>query len=136
MATSKKAAPKAKKTVKKAVKKAAKLEEKKPEKKTAGIGIRNKDDAQRVLRHVPDEKRFYCHDGRILNNIYELKSALEEMHIDTFNHHVTDEKNDFARWVREVLIDDKLSNEIMKCTCSKDAAQIVSERIIWLQARA
>lgn len=132
MATNKKAAPKAKKTVKKTVK----AEEKKPEKKTAGIGIRNKDDAQRVLRHVPDEKRFYCHDGKILNNIYELKIALDEMHTHTYNHHVTDEKNDFARWVREVLIDDKLSNEMVKCTCSKDAAQIVSERIIWLQARA
>ena len=103
--------------------------------KGALTGIRNKDDAQRVLRHVPDEKRFYCHDGKILNNIYELKSALDTMSNHTFNHHVTEEKNDFSRWVREVLIDDKLSNDLAKCAGSKDATRIVAERIIWLQAR-
>ena len=140
MVTSKKPATKSKKVAQKAgktaEKKVVKTAEKKPEKKVSNIGIRNKDDVQRVLRHVPDEKRFYCHDGRILNNIYELKIALEEMHAHTYNHHVTDEKNDFARWVREVLIDDKLSSDLAKCAGSKEASQIVSTRIIWLQARA
>jgi hypothetical protein len=98
--------------------------------------IRNKEDAQRVLRHVPEEKRFYCHDGKILNNIYELKNALEHMGDSTYNHHVTDEKNDFARWVREVLIDDKLSHDLAKCRDKKEAARIVAERIAWLQERA
>jgi hypothetical protein len=126
-----------KKAIKKPAASSAKKKEtvKKETRKGALTGIRNKDDAQRVLRHVPDEKRFYCHDGKILNNIYELKSALETMHVHTFNHHVTDEKNDFARWVREVLIDDKLSNDLVKCPDSKEATRIVSERIIWLQAR-
>ena len=89
----------AKKVIKKPAASSAKKKEtvKKETKKWALTGIRNKDDAQRVLRHVPDEKRFYCHDGKILNNIYELKSALETMHLHTYNHHVTDEKNDFAR---------------------------------------
>ena len=98
--------------------------------------IRTKEDAQRALRHVPDEKRFHCHDGNILNNIYEFKSALEKMHDATYNHHATDEKNDFARWVREVLVDDKLANDLAKSNNQKDAAKIVAERISWLQARA
>jgi hypothetical protein len=108
---------------------------KKTEKKGGVTGIRNAEDAQRVLRHVPDEKRFYCHDGKILNNIYELKSALENMDENTYKHHVTGEKNDFARWVREVLLDDKLANDLGKCASSSDAMQVVAERIIWLQAR-
>jgi glycogen debranching enzyme len=129
-------------TAKKAVKKtvasgaAKKTEVKTESKKGALTGIRNKEDAQRVLRHVSDEKRFYCHDGKILNNIYELKIALEAMSAHTYNHHVTDEKNDFARWVREVLIDDKLSNDLVKCPDTKDATRTVAERIVWLQARA
>jgi hypothetical protein len=97
--------------------------------------IRNKEDAQRVLRHVPDVKRFYCHDGSILNNIYDLKTALEKMNAQTYHHHVTDEKNDFARWVREVLVDDKLSHELEKSASKQDAARIVAERVSWLQAR-
>ncbi|MCX6004258.1 MAG: hypothetical protein NT082_01065 [Chloroflexi bacterium] len=98
--------------------------------------IRTKEDAQRVLRHVPDEKRFYCHDGKILNNIYELKIALEKMSDHTYNHHVTDEKNDFTRWVRDVLGDDKLSHDLAKSPNPKEASKIVAERISWLQARA
>ncbi len=98
--------------------------------------IRNKEDAQRVLRHVSEEKRFYCHDGNILNNLYELKTALEKISHPCFAHHVTDEKNDFARWVREVLGDDKLASDLAKASTHKEAAIIVKERIAWLQDRA
>jgi hypothetical protein len=127
----------AKKVIKKSVASGAeKKAEVKETKKGALTGIRNKDDAHRVLRHVSDEKRFYCHDGKILNNIYELKIALEAMSAHCYNHHVTEEKNDFARWVREVLVDDKLSNDLVKCPDNKEATRTVAERIIWLQARA
>jgi hypothetical protein len=49
---------------------------------------------------------------------------------------VTDEKNDFARWVREVLGDDKLAGDLFLCSSHKEAARITAERIEWLQARA
>ena len=98
--------------------------------------IRNKEDAQRVLRSVPDVKRFYCHDGDILNNIYELKAALGKMHSSAYRHHVTEEKNDFARWVRDVLGDDKLAGNLAKSPEQKEAFSIVADRITWLQARA
>ena len=98
--------------------------------------IRNKEDALRVLRHVSDEKRFYCHDGKILNNLYELKNALENISHACYIHHVTEEKNDFARWVRDVLGDDKLANDLAKASTQKEAAIIVKDRIAWLQDRA
>ena len=97
--------------------------------------IRTKEEAQRVLKHVPEEKRFYCHDGKILNNLYELKNALEKMSHACYGHHVTEEKNDFARWVREVLGDDKLSNDMKKAATQKDAFILVKDRIQWLQDR-
>jgi hypothetical protein len=99
------------------------------------MAIRKKEDAQRVLRHVPDVKRFYCHDGEILKNLYDLKTALGRMHASTYRHHVTDEKNDFARWVREVLGDDKLSRDMAGCQDQKEAAVAVSERITWLREK-
>jgi hypothetical protein len=97
--------------------------------------IRNKEDAQRVLRRVQEDKVFYVHDGEILSNLYELKAALLKMPRTTYAHHVTDEKNDFARWVREVLVDDKLANDLMKVLTQKEASKLVAERISWLQAR-
>jgi hypothetical protein len=98
--------------------------------------IRNKEDAQRVLRHVADEKRFHTHDGKILSNIFELKAALDKVLNATYAHHVTSEKNDFARWAREVLGDDKLANDLAKATTQKEARKIVAERIRWLEARS
>ena len=98
--------------------------------------IRNKEDAQRVLRSVADVKRFHCHDGEILNNIHELKAALGKMHSSAYHHHVSEEKNDFARWVRDVLGDDKLAGDLVKCEAQKEASRIVADRIAWLQARA
>ena len=100
------------------------------------MAIRNQEDAQRVLKHVPDEKRFHCHDGTILNNIYDLKTALGTISADTYSHHVNEGKNDFARWVREVLGDDKLAKDLAKMPEQKDAAMLVAERISWLQDRA
>ena len=97
--------------------------------------VRTKEDAQRILKHVPEEKRFYTHDGTVLSNLYELKNALGKMGRQTYVHHVTDDKNDFARWVREVLVDDKLANDLAKAAGQKEAAKLVSERITWLQAR-
>jgi len=98
--------------------------------------IRNKEDAQRVLRRVPDEKSFYTHDGKTLNNLFELKGALEKMDNATYNHHVTDEKNDFSRWVHEILGDDKLANDLKKVLTQKDACKLVADRILWLKDRA
>ena len=100
------------------------------------MAIRNKEDAQRVLKHVPDVKRFYCHDGKILNSIYDLKTALETVSGHTYNYHVSAEKNDFARWVREVLGDDKLAKDLAKVLEQKEAALLVAERISWLLDRA
>jgi len=99
------------------------------------MAIRKKEDAQRVLRHVPDVKRFYCHDGEILNNIYDLKTALSKMHASAYRHHVTDEKNDLARWAHEVLGDDKLAHDLVNCQDQKEAAKSVAERIVWLQEK-
>jgi hypothetical protein len=98
--------------------------------------VRNKEDAQRVLKHVSEEKHFYTHDGTTLSNLYDLKTALGKMHRDTYSHHVSDGKNDFARWVREVLGDDKLAGDLMKAASQKEAAGLVAARITWLQARA
>lgn len=100
------------------------------------MAIRTREDAQRVLRAVPDVKRFYCHNGDILNNIYELKDALDRMDSPTFQHHVTEEKNDFARWVREVLGDDKLAGDLSRCSEAGEASRVTSERIAWLQERS
>ena len=40
------------------------------------------------LADVPLEKRFWCYDGKVLQNLTELKSALETMSDDDFHYHL------------------------------------------------
>ena len=79
--------------------------------------------------------RFTCHDGIHVKNLQELASALEQMSDDTFYYHVNESKNDFSKWVRDVIGDDKLSRDLDKTTNRLQAAKSVAARIGLLNTR-
>ena len=88
------------------------------------------------LADVPQEKQFWCSDGRALKNLPELKSALEQMSEDTFRHHSNEARSDFSNWVRDVIGDDKLSSDLQKSKTQAQAAKAVADRVAWLKSRA
>ena len=57
--------------------------------------------AQGMLGDVPQDKRFWCSDGRVLKNLPELEVALKEMSEETFRYHSNKAKNDFSMWVKD-----------------------------------
>lgn len=59
-------------------------------------------------------KSFWVNNGPILKNIGELPAVLRRMSDKTFLHHVNKEKNDFAKWIREVFGDKNLADAITK----------------------
>ena len=88
-----------------------------------------KQDAQKMLGKVPDEYVFRCCDGRILTNMLELGVALGTMSDEIFAYHVNQAKNDFTSWVRNIIKDDKLANDLLKATNQKQAAYRVVARL-------
>lgn len=92
--------------------------------------------AQSRLNDVPEEKRFWCHDGRYLKNLEEMETALEQMDEDTFRYHSNETKTDFSNWVRDVIGDEKLARELLGCAGASQAAMSVSKRLAWLKSRA
>jgi len=54
---------------------------------------------------------------------------------DSYRHHVTPLKNDFSTWVRDVVGDDKLANDLARCTNRTEAVKVVRDRIDWLQKK-
>ena len=88
------------------------------------------------LADVAQEKQFWCFDGRVLKNLPELKSALEQMSEDTFRHHSNETRSDFSNWVRDVIGDDKLSRDLQKSKAQAQAARTVADRVAWLNSRA
>ncbi|MBI4295835.1 MAG: hypothetical protein HY667_01815 [Chloroflexi bacterium] len=83
------------------------------------------------LADVPPDKRFYCNDGRIFNNLEDLASALKVMSDDTFRYHANESKNDFSNWISDVIGDGKLARDLRKVTSCVDAARIVADRVAY-----
>ncbi|MDD9953270.1 MAG: DUF5752 family protein [Candidatus Woesearchaeota archaeon] len=55
---------------------------------------------------VPQGEEFVLSDGQRLQNIEDLYLSLANMPDEHFDHHVNEEKNDFATWI-EHSVDDK-----------------------------
>ncbi len=90
-------------------------------------------DALLILANVPEEKLFWCNDGRIFKNMRELNDGLASMTEATFSYHVNKEKNDFANWVRDVIKDGELAKNISKATNRVQAARVVASRVAILE---
>jgi hypothetical protein len=64
-----------------------------------------------------------------MKNLVELGIALREMSGDTFRYHVNDGRNDFSKWVEDVIGDHALSAELKNCSTRSQAEKAVSDRI-------
>jgi hypothetical protein len=95
----------------------------------------SREEAKRRLGDVPDDKRFWCRDGRSIKNLEELRQALIDMSDETFHHHSGEERNDFSKWTREVVGDEKLASDLGKAKSRLQANQAVTERVSFLQTK-
>jgi len=81
------------------------------------------------LSDVAADEVFWCHDGRVIKNLDELGVALREMSDDTFRYHVTADRNDFSKWVEDVIGDHELSAKLRNCSTRSQAGKVVAGRI-------
>lgn len=95
-----------------------------------------KDTARQWLADVCVEKVFYCRDGRVLKNLHELSAALRTMTVETFNHHVTADRNDFSNWIKDVIGDETLAEDLRNAEDKADATRRLEERLAQLRTRA
>jgi hypothetical protein len=95
----------------------------------------SREEAKRRLADVPDDKPFWCHDGRVFKNLGDLRTALEDMTDETFQYHCGEGRNDFSKWVREVVGDDRLANDLARAKSRIQASQAVAQRISFLRSK-
>lgn len=95
----------------------------------------SRDEANRRLGDVPDETRFWCQDGRVVKNLRELEDALNSMSDETFHHHLGGGRNDFSSWIRDVVGDNKLANDLGRAKSRIQAGKGIAERISFLQSK-
>jgi len=76
------------------------------------------------------ENYFILATGVPLKNLKELANALEHMNDWVFRHHVNEYRNDFADWVKNVLNENELSEELCKTQTSKDMELLIMRHLI------
>jgi hypothetical protein len=95
----------------------------------------SKEEASRRLGDVPDGKHFWCQDGKVVKNLKELEKALNDINDDIFHYHAGAGRNDFSNWVRDVVGDNKLANDLSKAKSRIQASKAVAQRISFLQSK-
>jgi len=92
-------------------------------------------DAEKFLSQVPEENGFRCADGRVIRSLRELEDAFSEMSASTFSQHVSAERNEFADWVRDVLGDIQIAQEIDEQRNRAHSAKSIARRIFFLYSQ-
>lgn len=91
------------------------------------------EEAKRILSNTPPDKAFWVNNGPVLRSIIELANAAKKLTDQQFIHHVNKAKNDFAKWVDEVIKDSELARELRRIRTKDDLAGAVTARLKQLQ---
>ncbi len=76
---------------------------------------------------IPPEKYFVMVSGDKIKNLDELKAFLEFMDDETFNYHVNSQKNDFAKWVDNVLNRKDLADKLRGAKTREEMLNVLEE---------
>ena len=95
-----------------------------------------KNEARKYLSDVAPEQCFWVNNGPILKNLDELASMLPELNDEIFNHHVNNEKNDFSNWIRDVIGDQALANDLLSSKSKYSALNKIRNRLNSLKKKA
>jgi hypothetical protein len=86
--------------------------------------------AEAVVPDAPPDKCFWVNDGPVLKNLRELRDALaQNISDEQFAHHVGGDRNDFARWVEEVLGDATCAKALRRARTRDAALKAVAARL-------
>ena len=88
-----------------------------------------KQQAKRFLADVPEEFVFRCGNSHVLRNMKDLANELKSMPDNDYAFHANDGKNDFVNWVRDIIKDDILVNELKRAPNRAQAANAVANRV-------
>jgi len=73
------------------------------------------------------QNKFFLHGGKSIKNIVELGRELKNMDANTFTHHVSNHKNDFAAWVEHSIKDSQLAT-LLRTTRTQERMSAIIER--------
>jgi hypothetical protein len=89
--------------------------------------------ARKILSNCPPQESFWVNNGPIIKNFSVLYRELKLMNPETFKHHVSREKNDFSKWIKDCIGDQALAIELKKTTGKKTTVTKLRTRLYMLK---
>lgn len=68
----------------------------------------------KLAKPVAQEFYFKLADGSVLKSVRELLDSLQKMDDSTFKHHVSQQKNDFSNWIRDVYKNEPFAKQVAR----------------------
>lgn len=86
------------------------------------IGKRDKkpDSFKKKGNLIKPEHHFMLSSGMKIKDMHDLAVNLDSMSDDDFFHHVTEDRNDFSRWISDVFKERSLADELLWIKDKKD----------------
>ena len=86
---------------------------------------------EKVLSDCAPNEAFWTCNGTVCRNIYELESNIRALNEWAFRYHVNldNGKNDFARWIEDVIKDHELAARLGRTTDRDRYVDIIHQRI-------
>jgi len=82
-----------------------------------------------LFSDLAKDHQFWTIDGTPLHNLHELYDAFDTMTDDTYQHHVTGDKNDFATWISNVYHDEDLAYKLHRAKNRQQSKRAIEDRI-------
>ncbi|PIN72303.1 hypothetical protein COV22_03575 [Candidatus Woesearchaeota archaeon CG10_big_fil_rev_8_21_14_0_10_47_5] len=94
-------------------------------------------EAERILTaNTEADQSFFMCNGSVISNLRQLLDIFQTIEDNVFRHHVNDERNDFSNWIRDIVRDAKLANDLQKAKKKAQAIAVLRQRITWLEKKA
>ena len=90
-------------------------------------------EARRILSKVHKDKAFWLCTNENLFSLASLLASLEKVTDEVFRYHITRDKNDFEKWIRDVVKDRELAREIARVKTKETLIRKINERVILLK---
>lgn len=70
---------------------------------------------------------FVTKDGQVVSTLQEMSAALSNMSEEDFSHHVNQENNDVANWIRDIHHNEELASAIRNTTNKATIIKLLDE---------
>jgi len=87
-----------------------------------------------IREEVEPELALWLSNGSTVRNLKELAAALKKISAKDYREHVTEERNEVAEWVQEILNDEELARHLRKARTKLKSTACIEKRIKQLKS--